>query len=995
MRNCVKKRVSVLLAIFMVLSSVTLFPATKAEADAASQRTSKAVATSPSAASVTYYVDAALGDDENDGLSPDRAWKTLDKVNNTSYSPGISILFKRGQAWAGNLIVSSSGAPGNEITYGAYGTGAKPIINGTGEVRSAAVLIRDKSYVTVRGLAVTNLGVKAGTNIPNDMNELGRNEALRSGFMLTGTRGVSTVLQNIHLIDNEIYNVKGTSERYPAGGVKDDMYHNAGIFVYTEKGTGASSLPITRFDGLSFEGNYIHDNSNMGIVFNTDDPHTYNSKPETYHTNVVIKDNTIHRVGADAIIVGYSEKPLIEGNIAYDAGSKTELGRWSVIAGVWLYNTNDAVFQYNETARTRFAHGDAMAYDADWGTSGTLIYQYNYSHENYGGMMMDCTFAGSENLVKQIYRYNLSVNEPGNKATLSIFYKGKVDFYNNTVYVAPGGGRILIQDQDIPEVRIFNNIFAADAIDYGDSNKVFANNLISRAAPPEFGRGNMMGDPRFEDTSAAAVNGPIGSLGGGDRNASNLIVPGSLDGWSNTEGFRIQGDSPAINNGLFLADNGGRDLYQNSIHDEKPDIGAHEFQGSYTGGAVTRVPINALSSIQAELYDNADLSNSQVEELDSFSFNQALTNLQNGDMITFNHLYTQEAVENVQLKVKGLDHSARVKLFIDDDEYADISIPASDHYQTITEALTHELPPKANVSITLQVVGDTDVALVDLDHFNLAQKVESPYEVPYKYTFTQDTETWVPVKGDDSVELFNGTLLTTSQNNPAVYTSVKSPIFQDGIVEAEITPLSNERVSLLLRYDEETENYIEIGLDTGTYWFVDSRGLGLNHSPIISSSNPVIESGKTYKVKAKISGQNIKVYVNDVQLLDQTFHDLTLSSGKVGLRKWNGGKASIDNVRVNAAVVKGQVKTSDGVPLPGAVIRAEADGALVSTTTDEAGNYRFDTLALDKLYILTASVQKDGNSIELPKVTVTPTFEMDVRVENFEVDGSKDTKYDY
>ena len=78
----------------------------------------------------TYYVDATNGNDFNNGLSPETAWKTISKVNSMNFKPGDTILFKRGEIWREQLIVPSSGTEGNPITFGAYGEGEKPIIHG-------------------------------------------------------------------------------------------------------------------------------------------------------------------------------------------------------------------------------------------------------------------------------------------------------------------------------------------------------------------------------------------------------------------------------------------------------------------------------------------------------------------------------------------------------------------------------------------------------------------------------------------------------------------------------------------------------------------------------------------------------------------------------------------------------------------------------------------------------------------------------------------------
>ena len=83
----------------------------------------------------TYYVDATNGNDDNSGTAQATAWKTISKVNSSSFNPGDSILFKRGDFWREQLNVPSSGSSGNPITFGAYGTGNKPVISGADLIR--------------------------------------------------------------------------------------------------------------------------------------------------------------------------------------------------------------------------------------------------------------------------------------------------------------------------------------------------------------------------------------------------------------------------------------------------------------------------------------------------------------------------------------------------------------------------------------------------------------------------------------------------------------------------------------------------------------------------------------------------------------------------------------------------------------------------------------------------------------------------------------------
>jgi hypothetical protein len=76
-------------------------------------------AASPALAA-TYYVDASNGNDRNAGTSPSDPWKTIAKLNSSLFSPGDTILLRRGQTWHECLSITSSGLPGQPITYSAY-----------------------------------------------------------------------------------------------------------------------------------------------------------------------------------------------------------------------------------------------------------------------------------------------------------------------------------------------------------------------------------------------------------------------------------------------------------------------------------------------------------------------------------------------------------------------------------------------------------------------------------------------------------------------------------------------------------------------------------------------------------------------------------------------------------------------------------------------------------------------------------------------------------
>src|SRR5436309_1994078 len=104
------------------------------------------------AAGTTYYVNCAATTDGNgSSVSP---WNTLTTVNSKTFAPGDSLLFNRGTTCTGSFVFASSGTSASPITIDAYGTGALPIINGTGQNR--AVKLLDTSYVTMQNLEIEN-----------------------------------------------------------------------------------------------------------------------------------------------------------------------------------------------------------------------------------------------------------------------------------------------------------------------------------------------------------------------------------------------------------------------------------------------------------------------------------------------------------------------------------------------------------------------------------------------------------------------------------------------------------------------------------------------------------------------------------------------------------------------------------------------------------------------------------------------------------------------
>ena len=62
-----------------------------------------------------FFIDPVSGNDDNDGLTPETAWKTISKLNTVMPQGGDRFLF--GPSDYHGLMIRSSGEPGKPIVY--------------------------------------------------------------------------------------------------------------------------------------------------------------------------------------------------------------------------------------------------------------------------------------------------------------------------------------------------------------------------------------------------------------------------------------------------------------------------------------------------------------------------------------------------------------------------------------------------------------------------------------------------------------------------------------------------------------------------------------------------------------------------------------------------------------------------------------------------------------------------------------------------------------
>ena len=79
----------------------------------------------------TFYLDSKNGDDTRTGLSPEEAWRSLERANEQEFQPGDALRLKRGGSWHGMLRPKGSGSAESPVTVDAYGAaGGEPAEDG-------------------------------------------------------------------------------------------------------------------------------------------------------------------------------------------------------------------------------------------------------------------------------------------------------------------------------------------------------------------------------------------------------------------------------------------------------------------------------------------------------------------------------------------------------------------------------------------------------------------------------------------------------------------------------------------------------------------------------------------------------------------------------------------------------------------------------------------------------------------------------------------------
>ena len=587
---------------------------------------------------VTYYVDAENGNDDNDGTTPDTAWKTLAKASSIrQLKEGGSILLKAGSVWNGEQLTvkNAQGTKEKPVVIGSYGEGAKPVINGNGanwdsstKEELAAVHIYNSENIVIENLEITNWDASAGS-------EYAQSSKLLSGLVVENRDAGE--LSNVVIRNNKIHDVNGRM----AGGAEKAA--GGLIVVVTDNGANHTGKVESWYNGLTIDGNEVYNVCHEAIYMESvwasrklvggtsSDTGYQNAGNGNWigSSDVLIENNYVHDVAGDGIVPINTTDALVQYNlIDNSADSNWDYSANPNHAALWTWDTDNVTFRYNEAfnsskdSKGTAVGNDSMAFDFDYGVQNCL-YEYNYSHDNLGGFLMLCPGPGAT--VNNIARYNISVNDglyegaPMIRMGTGKYGSIGVQVYNNTMYwEGTGYSASLTPDSYwegpvIEDVKVFNNIFYGPAASGSVSTKDgidYYNNLVYSS------------DGSAQEVYKAAANDQSAVYEDPMFTDVTDVTTGTWENGKTTlgtaDGFKIQEGSPAIDAGADHPD--APASAPSSVADELVPNTTEKPKYDYFGTVLSgKVDIGASEYVEKIVVDKSELEEAieNAKEIDA------------------------------------------------------------------------------------------------------------------------------------------------------------------------------------------------------------------------------------------------------------------------------------------------------------------------------------------------------------------------------------------
>ena len=500
----------------------------------------------------TFYISSSSGNDSNNGLSPETAWKSLGKIYLQSLKShiyaGDSFLLKRGDSWEGAITSYTplKGRPDAPITIGTYGTGAKPIIYGDG---------RNLTWTQAPGYPEVYQAY------------VGKDSSIAFVYEGNNTRYGSVYWSN-------------DPADFTSRGYWGPVYQNTDtVTIRTSDGAAPKNIRVFRSAAV----NLVH--ANHTIVENLDIREVYSAVVFTTSDSVIARGIETNNTQDIAILFAdATTNSIMENNYLVNAGDTTVYMTYYGKNNTIRNNTIDGVYHNISGIINGSGDGDFCGIGLHTGNGDTI--EYNRIYRTPSGAV---DFYYEDN---SIIRYNYMDDNGG-----GIYPHGtNLTIYGNIII---GSGGNAFNTENLP-IKIFHNTFIDGGITNGGSTGsiIFRNNLYySSAQYPSYGISEIVNNVTDSDYNCfaydSAYNGyyTITYNGTGYNSLAALQAAGSnthsvfVDGKLNPD-YTLSADSGCKDVGVDISgminfpykDYDGVSIPQGSA----PDAGAYEYAGNET-----------------------------------------------------------------------------------------------------------------------------------------------------------------------------------------------------------------------------------------------------------------------------------------------------------------------------------------------------------------------------------------------------------------------------
>lgn len=517
-----------------------------------------------------YYVNAATGNDKNNGKSETQAWQSLAKVSNTNFKPGDIILLANGQEFKGSIEWTNlSGSKSKPIVISSYmvsGSTMKPVINAKDHL--GGIVLVNCSHIKVDGLTIVANGGKAPKKTK---------KGIRCGVLVTTSK--AGVFQNISLENLEVKDVFYENPNFQRG--KDEVRSANGTQSY---GWGIRFINTNKdamLKDVLVQSCTVSNVAHTGI------------KLKGKLEGLKLYNNEVFKTGGPGMQFSLVTDAHVKGNNINYSGSHDDSRKWGRGSGLWTWGVKKALIEHN-SFRNAFGPADSAGCHIDFNCNDVIV-QYNVSENNAGGF---AEILG--NNWNCAYRYNVSINDGYRVKKKGVaFQEGKIYwlsgfvgkdrkrhgpynsyFYNNTIYVKSDILAKMAVAKVASGALLMNNIFYIEGKSkavLGDQyqpqeageatieNIVFKNNLFLKAE-------NWPKDVLIQDEAPVFGNPQFVNAGGKEIKD---YTPTNIELIKN-KGIEIP-FIPKDKKGLFIGLKVEKDILGNKIKGN-PDMGAIQFK---------------------------------------------------------------------------------------------------------------------------------------------------------------------------------------------------------------------------------------------------------------------------------------------------------------------------------------------------------------------------------------------------------------------------------